>query len=77
MVNRNLIRSLESDPELKAVYQAALETATDTIVTEIETEGDFDVNKIVEGRIVRIDGDAVLVDVGYKSEGTISRRRMG
>ncbi len=72
MVNRNLIRSLESDPELKAVFQAALESATDTIVTEIEAEGDFDVNKIVEGRIVRIEGDAVLVDVGYKSEGTIS-----
>ena len=72
MVNRNLIRSLENDPELKAVFQAALEDATDTIVTEIETEGDFDVNKIVEGRIVRVDGDSVLVDVGFKSEGTIS-----
>ncbi len=73
MVNRNLIRSLENDPELKAVFQAALEQATDTIVEEIETEGDFDVNKIVEGRIVRVEGDSILVDVGYKSEGTISR----
>ena len=73
MVDRNLIRSLENDPELKAVFQAALEDATDMIVSDIEAESDFDVNKIVEGRIVRVDGDSVLVDVGYKSEGTISR----
>ena len=55
MVNRNLIRSLESDPSLKAVFQAAMGDANETIVTEIESESDFDVNKIVEGRIVRID----------------------
>ncbi len=73
MVNRNLIRSLESDPDLKADYQAALMDAEDMIVKDIETEGDFDVNKIVEGRIVRVDDDSVLIDVGYKSEGTISR----
>ncbi|MCU0958671.1 MAG: 30S ribosomal protein S1 [Pirellulaceae bacterium] len=73
MVNRNLIRKLENDPGLKALFQAALEDATDTIVTDIENESDFDVNKIVEGRIVRIDSDSVLVDVGYKSEGTIAR----
>jgi small subunit ribosomal protein S1 len=73
MVNRSLIRNLESDPQLKAVFQAALDDAAETIVTEIETEADFNVNRIVEGRIVRVDGDAVLVDVGYKSEGTIAR----
>ncbi len=72
MVNRNLIRSLENDPELKAEFDSYLETATDTIVGEIEGESDFDVNQIVEGRIVRCDGENVLVDVGYKSEGTIS-----
>ena len=73
MVNRNLIRSLESDPSLKAVFQEAMDDATETIETQIETESDFDVNKIVNGRIVRIDSDTILVDVGYKSEGTITR----
>ncbi len=73
MVNRNLIRSLENDPELDALFEAAMSDAADTIVEEIETEQDFDVNKIVEGRIIRIDDDAVLVDVGFKSEGTIHR----
>ncbi len=36
MVNRNLIRSLENDPELKADFQAALEDATDMIESDIE-----------------------------------------
>ncbi|MFW6171765.1 MAG: 30S ribosomal protein S1 [Planctomycetota bacterium] len=73
MVDRNLIRSLESDPELKSVFQAAMEDAQDVLVSDVEQEGDFNINKIVEGRIVRVAGDSVLVDVGYKSEGTISR----
>ena len=73
MVNRNLIRSLESDPSLKADFEAAMGDATEMIVTEIENDSDFDVNKIVDGRIVRIDNETVLVDVGYKSEGTIAR----
>jgi small subunit ribosomal protein S1 len=72
MVNRNLIRSLESDPALKAVFQAAMSDATETIETQIESESDFDVNRIVNGRIVRIDADTILIDVGYKSEGTIN-----
>ena len=72
MVNRNLIRSLESDPSLKAVFQAAMSDATETIETQIESESDFDVNRIVNGRIVRIDADTILIDVGYKSEGTIN-----
>ncbi|MBM4091457.1 MAG: 30S ribosomal protein S1 [Planctomycetes bacterium] len=73
MVDRNLIRSLENDPVLKSEFLAAIDDVGETIVAEIETESDFDVNKIVEGLIVRVDEDSVLVDVGYKSEGTISR----
>ncbi|NQT40180.1 MAG: S1 RNA-binding domain-containing protein, partial [Planctomycetes bacterium] len=36
--------------------------------------GDITVNQIVEGKIIRVEGDHVLVDVGYKSEGVILRR---
>jgi len=32
---------------------------------------EVDVNQIVEGKVLRIEGDHVLVDVGYKSEGLI------
>jgi small subunit ribosomal protein S1 len=73
MVDRNLIRSLENDPVLKSEFLAAIDDAGETIIAEIETESNFDVNKIVEGLIVRVDEDSVLVDVGFKSEGTISR----
>ena len=34
-------------------------------------EQDFEVNKIINGRVVNIVGDDVVVDVGYKSEGII------
>src|SRR5262249_20401846 len=34
-------------------------------------EQEFEVNKIVTGRVLGIQGDQVLVDVGYKSEGII------
>ena len=33
----------------------------------------MELNKIVEGRVLRVEGDVVLVDVGYKSEGIIFR----
>ena len=33
--------------------------------------GELAVNKIIDGKILRIDDDFVLVDVGYKSEGII------
>ncbi len=32
---------------------------------------DFDEGSVVSGRVVRIDKDEVLIDVGYKSEGVI------
>ena len=35
--------------------------------------GDVGPNQIVEGKVLRIDDDFVLVDVGYKSEGIIPR----
>ena len=34
---------------------------------------EMELNKIVEGRVLRVEGDVVLVDVGYKSEGIIFR----
>src|SRR5262249_31633672 len=34
-------------------------------------EQQFEVNKIVTGRVLNLVGDSVLVDVGYKSEGVI------
>ncbi len=75
MVNRNLLRQFDlPETELHQELEAAFRRH--------DTEGDvndwlppekeeFDVNKIVSGRVVNLVGDGVVVDVGYKSEGII------
>jgi len=70
MVNRNLIRGLDlkQDEWEQELAQAMGGTATE----EIDWGGgELAVNKIIDGKILRIDNDFVLVDVGYKSEGII------
>jgi small subunit ribosomal protein S1 len=37
------------------------------------TTQEIDLNQIVQGKVLRVEGDVVLVDVGYKSEGIIFR----
>jgi small subunit ribosomal protein S1 len=75
MVNRNLIRSLENDPDLNALYEAEVGDPEhgDTLLETLNPENAYKVNSIVEGRIIRVDDDSVLVDVGFKSEGSIPR----
>jgi small subunit ribosomal protein S1 len=76
MVNRNLIREFDvSDDEWT---NALSESFQGKAVEQIDWDEDIDwggeeinVNQIVEGKILRIEGDNVLVDVGYKSEGVI------
>jgi small subunit ribosomal protein S1 len=72
MVNRNLIRSLDlSDEEWQQEITAAMENAP---AEEIEWgTREVAVNQVVQGRVLRTEGDYVLVDVGYKSEGIILR----
>jgi small subunit ribosomal protein S1 len=71
MVDRNLIRNLDNDQDFLDEVNSALSMAEDSGLTTIESERDVDVNSIVQGRVIRIDEDRVLVDVGFKSEGTI------
>ena len=72
MVNRNLIRDLE-DADLRAEFEAEVASVdeADSALATIESETDFNVNMIVEGRVLRIDDGNVLIDVGFKSEGSI------
>ena len=72
MVNRNLIRDLE-DAELRDLCNAEIATIDegDAMLPLIDQETDFDVNMIVDGKILRVDDENVLVDVGFKSEGSI------
>ena len=72
MVNRNLIRTLDlSEEEWQQELTEALESAPPEEL-EWGTQ-EVAVNQIVQGRVLRTEGDVVLVDVGYKSEGIIFR----
>ncbi len=71
MVNRNLIRNLESDQDFVAEIDAALAGTEHTSLGTLEAEQVIDVNRIVQGRVIRVDDERVLVDVGFKSEGRI------
>ena len=73
MVNRNLIRSLENDPALDEQYNFEVGNLEESSLATIETDAGFASNRIVQGRIIRIDDEMVLVDVGFKSEGSIPR----
>jgi small subunit ribosomal protein S1 len=81
MVNRNLLRDLD-DEDLQAQFESQLSTivsegnadedeALEGLYEETIVQEDYDINKIVDGRVLRIDDDWVLMDVGYKSEGTV------
>ena len=74
MVNRNLIRTLEDD-NISAEFDDLFTEDWEAVYEPPEGAElpKFDVNEIVEGKIVRVDSEAVVVDVGFKSEGTISR----
>jgi small subunit ribosomal protein S1 len=71
MVNRNLIRELELGDELDQELELAMagaEAGEYSIGTST-----LAVNSVLEGRVLRVDDEFVLVDVGYKSEGHIPR----
>ena len=75
MFNRNLIRSLDLNEE---EWQQELNEALDAAPTDVTEALDWGtqevaVNQIVQGRVLRTEGDVILVDVGYKSEGIIFR----
>jgi small subunit ribosomal protein S1 len=76
MVDRNLIREYnvnEADLE-NALGESLEDWHQDDAKMDVlydERASSFDVNKTVSGTIIRIDGEDVLVDIGYKSEGIV------
>lgn len=76
MVNRNLLRGLDiGEDEWEQALSGALDGADPAAIDW--GGGDINLNEIVEGKVLRIEGDFVLVDVGYKSEGTIPLNEWG
>src|SRR5207245_574714 len=75
MVNRNLLRQFDlSEAEVQQqLHDAFYQEDSDKDVNDWlpPEEQQFEVNKIVTGRVLQVLGDDVLVDVGYKSEGII------
>jgi small subunit ribosomal protein S1 len=69
MVDRNLIR--EFDVSEEDWNEAVGEIAVDN--TGWLDSKDVSVNQIVEGQIIQVDNEFVLIDVGYKSEGAVAR----
>ncbi|MCA9260439.1 MAG: S1 RNA-binding domain-containing protein, partial [Planctomycetales bacterium] len=69
MVNRNLIREFDVSED---DWNDAIGALAEDDISWLDNK-DVDVNQIVEGKIIRIDEEFVLVDVGYKSEGAIPR----
>src|SRR5437588_1721968 len=69
MVNRNLLREYDV-PE--GELQQQLQTAFPEEDWLPPADQEFEVNKIVTGRVINVVGDDVWVDVGYKSEGVIA-----
>ncbi len=79
MVNRNLIRSLEDD-SITALLDAMMENVDgeELLLSSLEDANkQFDVNQIVEGKIVEVNDEFVVIDVGFKSEGSIHRNEWG
>jgi small subunit ribosomal protein S1 len=71
MVNRSLIRDLETGDELDQELERAMAGAGDGGYAVAAPA--LAVNSVIEGRILRVDDEFVLVDVGSKSEGHIPR----
>jgi small subunit ribosomal protein S1 len=79
MVNRNLIRHLEDDD---LAQQLALLVPADQgeelLLEALELEQqDYIQGRIVDGRIVEINDEWALIDVGFKSEGTVNLDEWG
>ena len=71
MVNRNLIRELELGDELDQELELAM-AGTEAGELSVGT-ATLAVNSVLHGKVLRVDDEFVLVDVGYKSEGHIPR----
>ncbi len=75
MVNRNLLRQYEPpNNELERELEEAFrrEDVGGSVDAWLPAEEQqFELNKLVNGRVIAVRGDEVVIDVGYKSEGVI------
>ncbi|TWT52896.1 30S ribosomal protein S1 [Rubripirellula amarantea] len=79
MVNRNLIRNLDDDDlSNELAVLAPDEQAEEWLIEYLQQEEqDYAQGEIVDGKIVEVNDEWVLIDVGFKSEGTVSVTEWG
>ena len=79
MVNRNLIRNLDDEDIASELALLAPEDETDGWIMEwlAREQQDYAQGEIVDGKIVEVNDEWALVDVGFKSEGTVSLNEWG
>ena len=79
MVNRNLIRSLEDDDILNELATLAPEEEAEQWILDFfeQEQQDYAQGRIVDGRIVELNDEWALIDVGFKSEGTVGLNEWG
>ena len=79
MVNRNLIRSLDDEEIVNELAILAPEEEADEWLLEWleQDQQDYAQGEIVDGRIVEVNDEWALIDVGFKSEGTVSLNEWG
>src|SRR3954462_15784722 len=70
MVNRALIRTLENDPDIESMFEKEVANFEEGgLFQEAGTIGaDFEVNKIVEGRILRVEEGNGMGEYRFKGE---------
>jgi small subunit ribosomal protein S1 len=69
------------EPEVEEAPAPVIRRAEPTTMEELLAEQDADIRSfkhgdVVEGTVVRIDRDEILVDIGAKSEGVVSNREL-
>ncbi len=72
VINRFLVKEVESDPELNE-QELSADIQEDFRSMYLDSLRNVTEGEVVTGRVVAVDKDFVLVDVGYKSEGVIAR----
>ena len=79
MVNRNLIRHLEDDDLASELALLVPDDQGEILLLESleQEQQDYIQGKIVNGRIVEINDEWALMDVGFKSEGTVNLDEWG
>ncbi|MDP6358800.1 MAG: 30S ribosomal protein S1, partial [Planctomycetota bacterium] len=74
VLHYDLLREIELDQDIEAeLREACGDQDPDSLDSLYEgAVGSFTVGQIISGKIINITKDAVLVDIGYKSEGSIN-----